>query len=298
MKQVEPGWEHYRTLLAVIKEGSLSAAARQLELTQPTVGRHIDALEKTLGLALFTRSQTGLVPTQSALMLAPHAENMASAAEALRRTATGEAAEDRGTIRITASEIVGTEVLPEMLTRFREAHPRIAIEVLISNRTEDLLQRDADIAIRMTRPTQNALMAKKIGAVNLALFAHRSYLEAHGTPKNLDDLSQHSLIGFDREPSMRRLKEVLGETLTREMFAFRCDSDVAQFAALKAGFGLGMCQRPLAGRYPDLKPVEGLDIQFSLDIWVVMHEGLKTSPTMRLMFDHLAVELGQYIKNA
>ncbi|MEP2285946.1 MAG: LysR family transcriptional regulator, partial [Nitratireductor sp.] len=127
MKQIEPGWEHYRTLLAVIKEGSLSAAARLLGLTQPTVGRHIDALEEALGLALFTRSQGGLVPTESALALAPHAEAMASAAEALRRAATGEAEEDRGTVRVTASEIIGTEVLPEMLTRFREAHPRIII---------------------------------------------------------------------------------------------------------------------------------------------------------------------------
>ena len=203
MKQIEPGWEHYRTLLAVIKEGSLSAAARLLGLTQPTVGRHIDALEEALGLALFTRSQGGLVPTESALALAPHAEAMASAAEALRRAATGEAEEDRGTVRITASEIIGTEVLPEMLTRFREKHPRISIELLISNRTEDLLQRDADIAIRMIRPTQGALVAKKIGEIELSLYAHKAYLEAYGTPKNMEELAQHPTIGFDREASVQ-----------------------------------------------------------------------------------------------
>jgi len=294
MKQIEPGWEHYRTLLAVIKEGSLSAAARLLGLTQPTVGRHIDALEEALGLALFTRSQGGLVPTESALALAPHAEAMASAAEALRRAATGEAEEDRGTVRITASEIIGTEVLPEMLTRFREKHPRIAIELLISNRTEDLLQRDADIAIRMIRPTQGALVAKKIGDIELSLYAHRAYLEAHRAPADMEELTQHPIIGFDREASVRRLKD-FGLILTRDMFAFRCDSDVAQFAALRAGFGLGMCQDPLARKYPDLQPIKHIDLKFSLDVWVVMHEDLKTSLRMRLMFDHLAEEFRNYI---
>ena len=297
MKQIEPGWEHYRTLLAVIKEGSLSAAARLLGLTQPTVGRHIDALEEALGLALFTRSQGGLVPTESALALAPHAEAMASAAEALRRAATGEAEEDRGTVRITASEIIGTEVLPEMLTRFREKHPRIAIELLISNRTEDLLQRDADIAIRMIRPTQSALVAKKIGEIKLSLYAHKAYLAAHGAPTTMEELTQHPIIGFDREASIRRLKD-FGLPLTREMFAYRCDSDVAQFAALRAGFGLGMCQDPLAKKYPDLLPIKHIDLKFLLDVWVVMHEDLKTSLRMRLMFDHLAEEFRQYIAGA
>lgn len=295
MVQMEPGWEHYRTLLAVIKEGSLSAAARRLGLTQPTVGRHVDALEEALGLALFTRSQGGLTPTEGALALVPHAEAMSSAAEALRRAATGEAAEDRGTVRITASEIVGTEVLPSMLASFREAHPRIVIELLISNRTEDLLQREADIAIRMIRPTQAALFARKIGTVDISMYAHSSYIAAHGAPASLAELSRHAIIGFDRESSVRRIKD-FGLTPTRELFAFRCDSDIAQFAALRAGFGIGMCQRALARSYPDLVPVPGPGISFSLDVWVAMHEDLKTSLRMRLMFDHLVAGLSAYVK--
>ncbi|MES1991011.1 MAG: LysR family transcriptional regulator [Pseudomonadota bacterium] len=294
MKQIEAGWEHYRTLLAVIREGSLSAAARTLGLTQPTIGRHVDALEEALGLALFTRSQGGLAPTESALALVPHAEAMASAAEALRRTASGEAEEDRGTVRITASEMIGAEVLPAILARFREKHPRIIIELMLSNRSEDLLQREADIAIRMIRPTQTALLAKKVGEVRLGLHAHQNYIQAYGLPMSVDDLREHAIIGFDKEASVRRPIN-LGIDYSRDLFAFRSDSDLAQFAALRAGIGIGMCQSALAKRFPELVPMLQDKVHFYLDVWVVMHEDHKTSLRMRLMFDHLAKELADYV---
>ncbi|MDR3497823.1 MAG: LysR family transcriptional regulator [Parvibaculum sp.] len=297
MNQTQPGWELYRSFLAVVKEGSLSGAARALALTQPTIGRHIDALEEALGVSLFTRSQGGLAPTEGALALVPHAEAMASAAEALRRAASGEAEEDRGTVRITASEMIGTEVLPPMLTSFHEAHPRVAVELMLSNRTEDLLQREADIAIRMFRPTQGALVAKKLGTVGIGLHAHRRYIAAHGKPETIEDIQKHPVIGFDREPSVRRLKN-FGLELNRELFAFRCDDDVAQFAALKAGFGLGMCQFGLAKQYPDLVPLLPDLVRFDLDVWVVMHEDLKSSLRMRLMFDHLVEHLGAYVNSS
>jgi DNA-binding transcriptional LysR family regulator len=184
-----------------------------------------------------------------------------------------------------------------MLTRFREKHPRIAVELVLSNRTDDLIRRDADIAVRMIRPTQTALIARKTGVVQLGLYAHRRYIEAHGAPAALDELGQHPVIGFDREPSVRRLKE-LGVTLTRDLFLFRSDSDVAQFMALSAGFGLGMCQYGLAARNPDLVPIMPGLISFDLDIWIVMHEDLKTSRRMRLMFDHLAEEMTAYVRES
>lgn len=295
MNSEQPGWELYRSFLAVVREGSLSGAARQLGLTQPTVGRHVDALEAALGVGLFTRSQGGLAPTDAALALVPHAEAMSMAAEALQRTASGEAEEDRGTVRITASEIIGTEVLPPILTAFREKHPRIAIELVLSNRTDDLIRRDADIAVRMIRPTQTALIAKKVGVVQLGMHAHHRFIEAHGAPTTVEELTDYPIIGFDREPSVRRLKE-LGILLTRDLFAFRCDSDFGQFAALKAGFGIGMCQYPLARRYPDLVPIMTGLVTFELDIWIAMHEDLRTSRRMRLMFDHLAEEMGAYAR--
>jgi len=296
MTSQAPGWELYRSFLAVIREQSLSAAARALALTQPTIGRHIDALEAALGVALFTRSQAGLKPTGVALALVPYAEAMASAADALERAASGEAEDDRGTVRVTASEMVGGEVLPTALAQFRERHPRITVELVLSNRTEDLLRRDVDIAVRMVRPTQSALLARKVGAVNLRLHAHPRYVKAHGTPQNLAELRAHPLIGFDKDSSLRGLDQ-LGLKVTRELFSFRCDSDLGQYAALRAGFGIGLCQVPLAER-DRLVPVLPDRIGFELGIWLVMHRDLKASRRMRLMFDHLAAHLQAYTKGA
>ena len=292
MTHAQPGWELYRSFLAVVREGSLSAAARSLGLTQPTIGRHVDALEQALGVALFTRSQAGLKATDGATALVPYAEAMAGAADALQRAASGEAEDDRGAVRITASEMIGTEVLPSVLATFHEAHPRIVVELVLSNRSEDLLRREADIAVRMVRPTQEALLARKAGVIHLGLHAHPRYLKSHGTPKALTELREHSLIGFDKEPSLRLDK--LGEQLTRDLFSFRCDSDIGQYAALRAGYGIGLCQMALAKR-DKLVPVLPGALDFSLDTWLVMHKDLKSSRRMRLMFDHLLEHMRAYI---
>ena len=149
-----PSWELYRSFLGVLRNGSLSRAARATGLTQPTIGRHVVALEEALGVGLFTRSPSGLMPTAAALALLPHAAAMEAAAEALLRSASGAAEEARGTVRLTASEIMGTEVLPAMLAGFRERHPGIVVELALTDLTQDLLRRDADLAVRMSRPSR------------------------------------------------------------------------------------------------------------------------------------------------
>ncbi len=296
MTTAEPGWELYRSFLAVLRQGSLSAAARRLRLTQPTLGRHIAALEAALKVALFTRSPSGLVPTPAALDLATHAEAMAAGAEALRRAASGEAEEERGTVRLTASEIMGAEVLPAMLARFRGRHPHIAIELVLSNRNEDLLRREADLALRMTRPRQAALVARRVGAVGLGLYAHRSYVEARGLPRRVDELRRHPLIGFDRDDSSWRSIAGAALPVTRELFAFRSDSDLAQLAALRAGLGIGGCQHGIARRDGALVPVLPQAVRFSLELWLAHHEDLRASRRVRLLFDHLAADLAAYAK--
>jgi DNA-binding transcriptional LysR family regulator len=288
-------WDHFRTLLAVLDEGSLSGAARALGLTQPTVGRHIEALEAQFGAPLFTRSASGLAPTETALALRPHAETMAAAAEALARTASGEAESLRGVVRVTAAEVVGVEVLPPMLAGFHEAHPEITIELALSNRQEDLLRREADIAVRMVRPTQGALLARRVGAVPLKLYAHRRYIAAHGTPRGLTDAGV-AAIGFDRDTQMMQALADRQISLSREMFALRTDNDLAQLAALRAGFGVGACQAPIARRDPDLVPVLEDAFRYELEIWVAMHEDLKSSRRMRAMFDWLVDGLSDYVR--
>jgi DNA-binding transcriptional LysR family regulator len=164
---------------------------------------------------------------------------------------------------------------------------------VLSNRSEDLLRREADIAVRMVRPSQAALFARKVGVIHLGFHAHPRYLKAHGTPKTMAELREHPLIGFDKLPSVRRLEGV-NFPISRDLFAFRCDSDVAQYAALRAGFGIGVCQVGLARRDKLLAVLPGA-FSFALETWVVMHEGLKSSRRMRLMFDHLVEHLRAYI---
>ena len=288
----QPDWDLYRSFLAVMTQGSLSAAARALNSTQPTIGRHIEALEQALGEPLFTRSASGLRPTETALALQPHAETMAAAAEALIRTASGEAGQTKGVIRLTASDIMAAEVLPPILTRFHEAWPEVVIELAASNKVEDLLRRDADIAVRMARPTQEALLARRIGEIQIGLYAHRDYLEKHGAPELLSDAGQIG-IGFDREDQTMRALNRSNLPIDRDFFAFRSDSDLAQLGALRAGFGIGGAQVGIARR--DLNLVQVLPgVRLDMEIWVVMHEDLKASRRMKLMFDHLVAELIEY----
>jgi DNA-binding transcriptional LysR family regulator len=296
MSRREPAWDELRTFLEVARDMSLSGAARRLGLTQPTVGRHIDALEEALGATLFTRSPRGLAPTAAAKALVPHAEAMATAAGALARSASSAAAVDRGVVRVTASEIMGAEALPAIFAGFRARNPGIAIELALTNRNQDLARGDADIAVRMIRPTQTGLIARRIGATRIRLYAHRDYLARFGEPRTLADLRQHCFIGFDRDNQTFRSAGSFAKALTREDFGFRCDSDLAQLAALRSGVGIGGCQDMIARRTPDLVPVLPSAFQMALEVWLVMHRDLKAEPRVRLMFDWLAAGLTEYVR--
>lgn len=290
-------WSLYASFRQVMLRGSLSAAARASGLTQPTLGRHVAALEAALGVALFTRSPQGLTPTAAARELLPRVEEMHAAARAAARAISGAPSGETGVVRLTASEMVGGEVLPPILADFRQRHPGIVVELVLSNRNEDLLRRDADIAVRMVRPTQTALVARRIGTVAIGLYAHRRYAEAHGLPGSLGDLADHAMIGFDRDDAaFRSLSTDQRPVLDRNMFAFRCDSDLAQLAALRAGFGLGGCQAGVAAADPELVPVLADEVRFELEMWLAMHEDLKGVRRVRLMFEHLAEALGAYVR--
>jgi DNA-binding transcriptional LysR family regulator len=289
-------WDLFQSLHAVLQAGSLSAAAKSRGLTQPTLGRHIEALEQRLGAPLFLRSPRGLTPTDLAHQLEPHLAEMNAAAAAALRDASGAADSLKGAIRITASQIIGAEVLPPILGAFRREHPEIDLELVLSNRTEDLSRRDADIAVRMMRPTQGSLVARKVGAIGVGFYASPDYVAAYGAPQNFIDLDQHSVVGFDREsPPLEALAELdLPWEVTRELFAFRSDNDLAQIAAIRAGLGVGTCQHILATRY-GLVPVLSNAFGFELEVWIAMHENLRGHRRMRLMFDHLVAGFQGYL---
>lgn len=292
----DPGWELYRSFLAVMREGSLTGAARALGLAQPTLGRHVSELEQRLGAVLFTRSAQGLMPTATAEAMMPQAAEMAAAAETLRRTASGAGSGTQGIVRITVSDVLGAEVVPGMLADLRAAHPGLVFELVLSNRNEDLLRREADLAVRMVRPVQEALVAKSIGRIPLGFYARRDYLARHGTPRRLADLARHAMIGFDRELISLHSLKGLPIPFAREDFAFRSDSNLAQLAAVRAGLGIGAVQVPIAARQADLDRVLPKLFAPWLEGWIVMHEDLRKSRPLRLVFDHLAAALTAYAR--
>ena len=296
MTKREPHWDELRTFREVMRDGSLSGAARRLGVAQPTVGRHIDALETALGVALFVRSPRGLAPSEAALHLVPHVEAMASASAALSRAAAGETDAESGVVRVTASEIIGCEVLAAILARFRAERPGVVIELVVTNRNEDLSRRDADIAVRMTRPTQAALVARRIGQTRIGLYAHRDYLARFGTPATIAELAAHRLIGYDRDDAAFRAAGAFTKGVTRESFGFRCDSDPAQLAALRAGVGIGGAQENIAKRTPELVRLFAEHFSMSLDMWLVMHEDLKATPRARALYEHLAAGLSDFVR--
>jgi DNA-binding transcriptional LysR family regulator len=287
----EISWELYRSFLGVLTEGSLSGAARSLGLAQPTLGRHIAELEQSLGLPLFTRSQTGLLPTEAALALRGHAEAMNSTAASLRRAAESHGEGVKGTVRVSASEVIGAEVLPPILASVRQEYPQLKIELVLTNRVQDLLRREADIAVRMTKPKQDVLIARRVADVVLGLHAHKDYLAQRGTPKKPAELAQHSLIGFDDEtPFIRSAKRAL-PMWNRDDFSLRTDSDLAQLALIRSGCGIGVCQVALAKRDPSLIRVLARQVELKLETWVTMHEDLRGSPRSKVIFDALVKAL-------
>jgi DNA-binding transcriptional LysR family regulator len=295
MNVSDPDWSLYRSFLTVMREGSLSGAARALGLTQPTMTRHIEALERALGLQLFTRSQQGLAATEAALELKPYAESMAATTAAMMRVASGQGQAIRGTVRVSASEIVGAEILPPIFSSLRERYPELEMELVLSNEVDNLLRRDADIAVRMVEPIHEALVIKRLGSVALGLHAHRRYLDRAGVPRNLTKLQSHSLIGFDREtPAIRNMRQrVPGFASIR--FALRTDSDIAQLMAIRAGFGIGICQVALARQNPNMVRVLPKAFELRLGVWLAMHENLRTTPRCRAVFDGLMAGLMKHL---
>lgn len=291
-------WNLYRTFLYVIREGSFSGAARALGMSQPTVTRHVEGLEAALGIKLFTRSTDGLLPTPVAKHIAASVQAMSSLSGAIMREASHGATAALGTIRLAASKTVGVEILPRMIATLRESLPDLAVELILSNRNEDVLRGAADIAIRMKRPEQLALIATKIGVVGMGLFAHRHYVERHGMPLVPDQLADYALIGYDTETAfIDALNQLWGVRLSKENFAFRSDCEHAQLAALRSGVGIGACQAGIARRDPDLIPVLPHAPRLELEMWLVTHEDLRLHARVKQVFDCLAQQLGRYLQD-
>ena len=282
-------WSLVPTFLAVAETGSAAAAARTLGASQPTVSRHVAELERQLGLALFARRPDGLVPTERALELIEVAGAMRAAAEGLSRRAEGLHDDLAGTVRVSGSEVIAIEYLPAAFANLAEAHPQLAVELVPSNSAADLTRREADIAVRMFRPRQPDLIARRVTDFPVAAFAARAYLDRAGTPTTVAALADHRLVGLDTEFDAEALSRLAGRPMRRDDFAFRTDSRLAQISALRAGLGIGFMQRRLAARHGDLVELDLPLALPALPLYVVTHAEMRTSRRMKAVFDHLVV---------
>jgi DNA-binding transcriptional LysR family regulator len=287
-------WTLVRSFLAALDHGSLLGAARALQSSQPTIGRHIAELESQLGVALFERTGRGLKPLDMALRLADAARAMEAGAHQLQRNAASTDDAVRGTVRITASQPVACVLLPPVLARLQRALPEVQIELVSSNEVSNLLRREADIAIRMVQPDQASLVAKRIGKVTLGVYAHRDYLQRAGTPKEPADLMAHALLGNDRNEDIIRGFGGMGYPMTREQFAFRTDDLMAYWQAVRSGVGIGFVADYLARTDSAVMPLLPMLKIPPIPVWLAVHREIRTSKRIRAVYDFL----GQAIPNA
>ena len=281
-------WSLMRSFLAVIERGSLLAAARHLGVSQPTLGRHVAQLERQLGTVLFERTGRGLVATSAARAIADQARAMADSAAAIGRTLTGQSRQLSGSVRITASQTVATYLLPPLLARFRQRETGIAIDVIASNAVSNLLRREADIAVRMVRPAQSSLVARRVGAVHIGAYARKDYLRRRGVPRKPGDMLDHDLIGLDRDDSIIRSFASFGHGIERDSFVVRSDDHLVLWQALCAGLGIGFAASWLAAREPSLERVLPDLPMPTLPVWLAVHSEIRSGARIRAVYDFLA----------
>jgi DNA-binding transcriptional LysR family regulator len=281
-------WTLVRSFLAVLDHGSLLGAARATQLSQPTVGRHIAELEAQLGVVLFERTGRGLLPMDTARRLADAARAMESGAHQLVRSVSAQDAVASGTVRITASQTVACALLPPVLAQMRLVLPAIQVEVLASDAVSNLLRREADIALRMVRPQQSSLVAKRIGEMTMCAYAHHDYLRRRGTPKQPQDLLSHDLIGYDLRDDILKGAKAAGFPLGKENFAFRTDDNVAYWAAVQAGLGVGFVADFMARKDRQVVALLPMMKIPPLPIWLTVHREIRTSQRIRAVYDFLA----------
>jgi DNA-binding transcriptional LysR family regulator len=281
-----PDWALLQSFADVVKHGSLSAAARATGASQPTLSRHVASLEQVLGYRLFRRTTAGIELTAEGAELAQQVAKMSEVAAQL--TGASDPSALQGTVRITASQVVATYILPDILTVLRQQEPEIQIEVVATDETDNLLRREADIALRMYKPTQLDVIAKKVTELELSIYAAPSYLERRGVPRGPEDLLDHDLIGYDRSELIIEGMRRMGFSATRDNFAFRSDDQVVCWQMVLAGFGIGFNQVTIGDRDPRVIRIsEDLSVG-SIPIWLTAHSGLKTNPRVRRVFDVLA----------
>jgi len=284
-------WNRARAFLVTAEEGSLSAAARALDMTQPTVGRQVSALEAELGVSLFERTNSGLILTQSGADLMVQVKTMADAATNLSRLASGHVETVEGIVCISATEMVAAFILPPIIEKLRKQWPKIEIEIIASSDTSDLSRREADIAIRNYRPTQQELIAKRVQNTLGHLYASKNYLQNLEHQLSPQDLNNETFLGVDRSNSVISYLNKFGFDLSSSNFPVIVANHLVQWQMVKHGIGIGFMMADIGDAEPLVSRVLPKFPAFETETWLVAHRELKTSRRLRVVFDYLAAEL-------
>jgi DNA-binding transcriptional LysR family regulator len=286
-------WNHMRAFLATAEEGSLSAAARRLGLTQPTLGRQVSALEEELNLMLFERVGRNLQLTTAGTELLHHVQAMQRAADQVSLVATGQSQTIEGLVRITASEVFSAYLLPPILEDLRTRAPQLEIEIVASNDLRDLMRREADIAIRHVRPDQPDLIARLVNEADAYFYAATRYLDRKGRPNSVEDLADHEFLNFGTPERMVGFYKPLGFPVTEKHFRMGSENGVVAWELLRQGFGIAAMMAEVGRVTPGVEQILPQMDPIKVPIWLTTHRELHTSPKIRLVFDVLAEHLGK-----
>jgi len=291
-KSVNFDWNHIRAFLVTAEEGTLSAAAKSLDLTQPTLSRQVCALESELSVMLFERVGQRLVLTNSGLELLEHARGMGNAALEFSLAATGQSQQIEGSVIISASELTAAYMLPKIIAKLRREEPGIDIEVVVTNEPSDLKRREADIAIRSFHPKQNDLIAKKLGEEVIWLYGTQEYLDKLPAITEYSELKELQIIGFDRSNSVIDLLNKQGWKLSKDNFSVITSCQLLQLALCKEGQGVIFFPEKMGDQETNLvRAFEHMGPVMRIPIWLVCHQELRTSLRVRRVFDFIATEL-------
>ena len=281
-------WDLIRSFLSVSRTGSLSAAARELGESQPTLSRDIQAIESATKLNLFQRTTQGLKLTEAGQRLVEAATKMDEASELFNRQVSGLSVELKGDVRISVNELVGIYLLPPAISAFRKENPAVNVEIVISNEASSINKREADIALRMFRPNQPDLVANRLPNLEVAFYASKNYIKEFGSPESIADLSEHTIIGFDEKMDFIEGAAKMGQTFVRDDFSVRTDHLLAQMSLARAGAGIVATHVELAKKYPELKKVMSYVELPALEFWIVCHSDTQFNARIRAMQQFLS----------
>lgn len=282
-----------RAFLATAEQGSLSAAARHLGLTQPTLGRQVSALEDELGLILFERTARSMTLTDAGQDLLEEARAMGEAAGRISLMAEGRTHALDGKIMVTASDMMSAYVLPDIMLRLRGIAPRLRIDVVAANDIRDILKREADIAIRHVRPDQPDLIARLVREATGHLYASRAYIDARGAPRTIDDLANHDFISFGDDTRLIEALAAQGIPVPPKNMRAGSTSGITTWELVRHGFGILPMSDDIAAQFPDVVQVLPDHPALTFPVWLVTHRELHTSRRIRLVFDLIAEMLAE-----